>query len=704
MESIRININKQLTGEGLLPIISYPAEAAYDFRIHGCIQDMHELGANRAFELRVYPDGKNLQMSLIDTTDGGFMQYAILLDTSRVMVPASHLLKAVRDLSKAYLSLAANDNKPSANKPFINAVADIRSKLALDTRPALPRLLPTPDSGQHTPLTYFMNFKSDGELASLLDYPDQEFFHHTASVYLLADGIQPTTSPSLRRVEAIVMRAFKILAPDGYEYGEVKEGETERINLRGKEGMLPLTIDVKGDVTEPTRYGYFDSATNSIRIDERTIKFYNELRFVVQYNGRSLRSCTVRYNGEQVMPDTNGNYLIKVYEDRLNDAGTIQFTGYNLKDAEIQLTPGIVKQGEYVFTPEPKHDLTMVTLDFGDGRPIRTHFDIGTNDRLFNQLQDGKVKGYKVKREGDEYKMFIPRKLSLSSKNILRMMKGLMMVAATLIGYAIVCQIFTHRWPWPLSPQGEPTVLVGSTEEGNMDEDPDSAIYDPEDEDNGLIVDKTDQVTLQQLDQAYLKTHDVWRRDSIRSTKYTDIINTIYNGRISEIKMKGIDGKVITNGWWEQIWRNIIMPSSVNHQVAKQIFDEVAADHNTLNVMKLYEELSKKIHPSPDGMTMPGNRPHPAAPAATPAPATPQTTPGATPQATPQATTGAKGVQQGMNTPKMKGAPQQGVYAPKAKGVTGKKGAKSAYAYPAARKSKKSYAYYYGGKGKKKRF
>ena len=205
MESIRININKQLTREGLLPIISYPAEAAYDFRIHGCIQDMHELGANRAFELRVYPDGKNLQMSLIDTTEGGFMQYAILLDSSRVMVPASHLLMALRDLSKAYLSLAANDQKPSANKTFINAVADIRSKLALDTRPALPRLLPTPDSEQHTPLTYFMNFKSDGELASLLDYPDQEFFHHTASVYLLADGIQPTTSPSLRRVEAIVM-------------------------------------------------------------------------------------------------------------------------------------------------------------------------------------------------------------------------------------------------------------------------------------------------------------------------------------------------------------------------------------------------------------------------------------------------------------------------------------------------------------------
>ena len=57
-----------------------------------------------------------------------------------------------------------------------------------------------------------------------------------------------------------------------------------------------------------------------------------------------------------------------------------------------------------------------------------------------------------------------------------------------------------------------------------------------------------------------------------------------------------------------------------------------------------------------------------------------------------------------MNTPKTKGATPQGVYAPKVKGVTGKKGAKSAYAYPAAKKTKKSYAYYYGGKGKKKRF
>ena len=597
MESIRININKQLTGEGLLPIISYPSEAAYDFRIHNCASDMANLGASRAYELRVYPDGRNLQLSLIDTIEGGFIQYAILLDSSRMMVPADHLVKALRELSKTYLSLAARDDKPSTNKPFINAVADIRSKLALDTKAGLPRLLPTPDK-EHEPITYFMNFRGDGQLTSLINYPDQEFFHHTPAIYLLAEGIQPAASSTIRRVEAIVMREFKILSPDGYEYGNVKEGDKVRINLRGKEGMLPMSIEVKGDVTKPTKYGYFDSAANCIRVDERTIKFYYELRFVVQLNGRMLRSCTVRYNGEQVMPDTIGSYLLRVYEDNLQNAGNIQFTGNNLKDAVIPVTPGMVKQGEYVFIPEPKHDLTRVTLDFNDGHPIKTTFDIGTNERLFNQLERGKVKGYKVKREGDDFRIFLPRKLSATSKNILRVMKALLMVAATLICYALACHVATNRWPWPM--QNTTTTVAGSSDVDGLDTYPDSAAL--VDDDEGIVVDETDQVVLEQSDQAYLRNNNMWRKDSIRSSKYTAIINTIFSGRVSDIRMRGYNGKVIPNNWWEQIWRNFIMQGSVDQNVAKNVFEAVGADNVSLDLIKLYEELSKKVGPSPDGL------------------------------------------------------------------------------------------------------
>ena len=597
MESIRININKQLTGEGLLPIISYPSEAAYDFRIHNCASDMANLGASRAYELRVYPDGRNLQLSLIDTIEGGFIQYAILLDSSRMMVPADHLVKALRELSKTYLSLAARDDKPSTNKPFINAVADIRSKLALDTKAGLPRLLPTPDK-EHEPITYFMNFRGDGQLTSLINYPDQEFFHHTPAIYLLAEGIQPAASSTIRRVEAIVMREFKILSPDGYEYGNVKEGDKVRINLRGKEGMLPMSIEVKGDVTKPTKYGYFDSAANCIRVDERTIKFYYELRFVVQLNGRMLRSCTVRYNGEQVMPDTIGSYLLRVYEDNLQNAGNIQFTGNNLKDAVIPVTPGMVKQGEYVFIPEPKHDLTRVTLDFNDGHPIKTTFDIGTNDRLFNQLERGKVKGYKVKREGDDFRIFLPRKLSATSKNILRVMKALLMVAATLICYALACHVSTNRWPCPM--QNTTTAVAGSSDVDGLDTYPDSAAL--ADNDEGIVVDETDQVVLEQSDQAYLRNNNMWRKDSIRSSKYTAIINTIFSGRVSDIRMRGYNGKVIPNNWWEQIWRNFIMQGSVDQNVAKNVFEAVGADNVSLDLIKLYEELSKKVGPSPDGL------------------------------------------------------------------------------------------------------
>ncbi len=603
MESIRININKQLSGEGLLPVFSYPTESAYDFRIHSCLEDMANLGAARAYELRVYPDAHNLQLSLIDTIEGGFIQYAILLDTSRIMVPATSQLKALRDLSKAYLSLASKDDKPSRNKAFVNAVSDIRNRLALETKSSFPRPLPVPEKEhEQERMTYFMNFRGDGELASLINYPDQDFFHSTSSIYLLANGIQPGTSKTIRRVETIVMREFKILSPDGYEYGEVREGDSVRVNLRGKEGMLPMSTEVKGDVTKPTRYGYFDSAANCIRIDERTIKFYYELRFIVQLNGRMLRSCTVRHNGEQVMPDTNGCYLIKVYEDQLQEAGIIQFTGNNLKDAEIPITPGMVKQREYLFIPEPKHDVTNVTLDFNDGHPIKTIFDIGTNDRLFNHLESGSVKGYKVKKEGEEYKIFIPRKLSTTSKNILRVMKGLMMVAATLICYALVCHIATGRWPWPMEKTVNDMAFPANPDDEDLSTFPDTMSLVDENGEQGIIVDENDQVTLEQRDQAYLKSHNVWRKDSIFSTKYSDIINTIFSGRISEMKMKGYDSKVIPNSWWEQIWRNFIMPASINHNVARAVFTEVTADNLSIDLVNLYEGLSKKVVPSPDGL------------------------------------------------------------------------------------------------------
>ena len=110
-----------------------------------------------------------------------------------------------------------------------------------------------------------------------------------------------------------------------------------------------------------------------------------------------------------------------------------------------------------------------------------------------------------------------------------------------------------------------------------------------------LIVDDTDQFTLEEMDSKYLTSNNVWRKDSIRSNKYQDIINTIYNGSISEIKMKQINTKVIDNPWWEQIWRNIIVPNNVKKDIALEVFGKVIVNHNTLDVQQLYEELSKHI-------------------------------------------------------------------------------------------------------------
>ena len=600
MESIRININKQLGREGLVPVITYPAESSYDFRLRSCKEDMGNLSTDKAYHITMYPDGSNMQVSLIKGTENGFIEYSVLTDLHQRTVDGRRLLDALDSLEKAYASVA-NEAKPIENKTFQKSVAQVHQQLLSEATPGYPLPLPVCKSEEDNALTFYMNYKTEGEILTLIKYPDQAFFHQTTNIYLVDENVHPTRPQACKHIHSLVLRTFKIKSPEGYEYGQVKEGETVRINLKGKEGMLPMTTDVRGDVSKPTPYGYYDSATSTIRVDERTIKFYYELKFFVKYNERRLRSCIVRYNGEQVMPDSNGCYLIKVYEDKVNDAGYIQFTGENLKDARIQVTPGIVKQQEYVFNPEPMHDMTRITFDFGDGRPIEARIDIGTNDRLFHQLNEGKVKGYPVKKEGEDFRMFIPRKLTAASKNILRFMKFVAMVAFTLAAYALATWLVTQHWPWPIERNVPATEQVKKT--NRVNEEGEVTTVADEEGNSGLITDQTDKVTLENMDLSYLQNNTVWRRDSIRSNKYKDIVNTIFNGRLSEIKMKGYNGKIIPNPWWEMVWREVIVPNNIHSEAAKEVFEQViTSDHNSLDVEKLYEELSKRLMPTGDAL------------------------------------------------------------------------------------------------------
>ena len=609
MESIRININKQLSQEGLVPVVTHPAESAYDFRLRSCKEDMANISTETAYRITIYPDGQNLQVSLIKSLDNGFIEYAVLTDTRKKTIDGKQTLKALSELAKAYETLAANDKKPIDNQRFRQAVADIHQRLCDNAQPGSPNALPVAKSVGEQPLTHYINYKTTGEIATLLRFPDQAFFEKTPVVYLVGENVHPTRPQNCKHIHTVVLRTFPIVSPDGYEYGKVKEGSSVRVHLKGKEGMLPMTADIRGDVQRPTPFGYFDTTTSTICLDERTVKFYYELKFIVKHNGRQYRSCLVRYNGEQVMPDNNGCYLIKIYEDRVNDAGTIRFSGENFKDAEIKVTPGIVKQQEYVFTPEPQHDITHVTLDFGDGNPIETMIDIGTNERLYHQLRRGKVKGYRVKAVGESYRMMIPRKLTPTSKNILRLFKFLAMILFTLLAYALLTRLATSHWPWPI----ERNIATSQRQTDKQVVDDSGEVTTVEKEsgaDVGLIVDDRDQVTLEGLDFAYLNNNEVWRKDSIKSNRYHDVINTIFNGRISEMKMKNYNTKVIGNSWWAQIWRDIIVPNNIHGDEAQKVFEKVITpDHNSLNVKTLWEELNKKASNSTDVVTPSASQP-----------------------------------------------------------------------------------------------
>ena len=300
-----------------------------------------------------------------------------------------------------------------------------------------------------------------------------------------------------------------------------------------------------------------------------------------------------------------------MYEDQVNDAGYIYFSGEGFKDDKIQVTPGIVKQQEFVFTPDPQHGLTRVILDFNDGRPIHATVDVGTNDRLFHQLEEGKVKGYPVKKRGEEYHMFIPRKLTKASKNTLRLLKFGFMVFFTLAAYSLATWLFTQHWPWPIE-QATSTMKKTNVKQKVNEEGVVTKVEDDDDE-SGLIINDDDQFSLDKADNDYLKTHNIWRKDSIRSNKYQEALNTIYNGSTSEIKLKGYNGKVIENELWGKIWSDFIVPNNVKTHKAKEIFEQVTKDHNTLDLQVLYEKLARSALTAgdvayPNSPSQPSNR------------------------------------------------------------------------------------------------
>ena len=114
--------------------------------------------------------------------------------------------------------------------------------------------------------------------------------------------------------------------------------------------------------------------------------------------------------------------------------------------------------------------------------------------------------------------------------------------------------------------------------------------------------DNEDQYSLEEIDREYLRYHDVWRKDSLQSTKYKDIISVIYNGNISERKMKRLNAEVIDNDYWVKIWNDIIVPNNVPKDIAKKIFENLIKNHNTIDIQQLYEELEKNALPSGDAL------------------------------------------------------------------------------------------------------
>ena len=102
MESIRICIHKQQGRDGLVPIITYPQESTYDFRLHNDKEDMKNISSNSAYNIRIYPDGSNIQASLIESFEQDLIEFAILIDTKNKTVEGNLVIEMLGQLSMTH--------------------------------------------------------------------------------------------------------------------------------------------------------------------------------------------------------------------------------------------------------------------------------------------------------------------------------------------------------------------------------------------------------------------------------------------------------------------------------------------------------------------------------------------------------------------------------------------------------------------------
>jgi len=394
----------------------------------------------------------------------------------------------------------------------------VSANLHRGSRAAMP---PTPPGGQAAATRGFRSYQNDGELANILQNPDQAEYATLRTLFLVPSGSIGQTPQMKDLSRSRIKRQFFVDAaslPQGVSLDKLDfcEGDTLRITYQ-RAGFAPSTKTLKVDGQNNALVDYAADGGRVVVRDARSagVGFMRGVEFVFKNSkGTPLKPAFEAKMNNSVLQKKGGAVLIP-------DDGT--------GNVKLTLSPEGYK----------KVDVVLSEADFAVGKK---EVEVAMNYKKVFARMDG-VEGmiwvpgdsplYSRVSSGDHLSLSSHSGLAAakssfaSDSNDLRrwILPALCAAAVALLIYLLAALCFDI---WPFDKDGEDDAKEALVVEATAPS--------AESEENAEKADANSQAEAEEADRAYLAKEDVWCKAELKSDKYKALLDMFVGGNVAGVQ------------------------------------------------------------------------------------------------------------------------------------------------------------------------
>lgn len=489
------------------------------------------------------------------------------------------VLSTLRSLKDYY-----NGNKNQINNTIIEAhLLQFENSLIKDNN-----LLP-PSSSNYKGYRVFSN---ESELSKMFTYPHQREYKDYKCIYFVPNQLVQS-NPNFRQITSPIDVMYQIgYIPDGVvlepSRHAIAEGGTLTIIYK-KDGFKDETrkVAITGHYDPLVTYrnsviDINDAKTAGIRFMRKVV-----LDFVESDTKKHVSKVSIREKGQQQQQiDT----ILYVPEDILSVDFTATCTGYHTK--EVHLSMSDIVAGRVQIELEPKKKERTITIVLPDGRQCPIKAVVKDTDPLSTYLHNSG--GYiEVKNRS-----YTPNGGNGSDKSIWEKIPNWLLY--TVIAAVAALMIFC-LWKFWLS-----TDEIDGENDNVKKEQVDEPKPEAQNQEGFNEADFN-------ADLDYLKQHEQWNKQDLRTDDFKTLIDYISEGQVSQAAAHTYKNNDNVNGHWQGIL-SIVEQYRNDSQFMSRVADEMrkCCNNECANIEKLHSALdllSKQNDNHPTRMTEPATTP-----------------------------------------------------------------------------------------------